>query len=181
MLGLKGVLFIKRWLESTTHIDLPFNAYENQAVCTLPLLNGNVKRWDLSGFFLGKDVRPLVVEAKAYSTPGHQGTEYVKYLANAYSATAKEMAEVGDRRREFIWVTSHPFSQKRWKDLLSRDYMHEALKDNADVLGGNEVDDNLVETLADRLWVLVIHQKQESLLLRPKELLAVHRVLKRKG
>jgi hypothetical protein len=43
---------MKRWLESTTYLELPFNAYEHTAVCTEVRLDGEKKVFDLSGFFL---------------------------------------------------------------------------------------------------------------------------------
>jgi hypothetical protein len=180
MLGLTGVYFVKQWLESTTHLELPWNAYENQTQCTLPLLDGSVKRFDLAGHFLGERRRPIVVEAKKYTTPGHQGTEYKKYLAIAYSSTAKQLAEIGDPEREFFWVTTHPFSQNNWTDLLSREQIKGALATYPELINGTPVDDSLVERVADRLWLLVLHDKQEHLLLSRAELLAVHEKLSRK-
>jgi hypothetical protein len=180
LLGLEGVYFIKRWLESTTHVDLPWNVYEDSPQCTLVCLDGQLKRFDLAGHFLGLDRRPLVVEAKKYSTPGHQGTEYVKYLAIAYSSTVRDIQTVGDTKREYLWVTSHPFSQGNWKDLLSRKQVEAALGKHPELLAGKPIDDDVVEKLSNRLWLLVLHDKQDGLLLTAEELYAVHGVLKRK-
>ncbi|WP_343973320.1 hypothetical protein [Kribbella koreensis] len=182
MLGLKGVYEIKQWLESTTHIRLPFNVYENQAACTVNCLNSEVKRFDIYGHLLRKSPVPLVVEAKRYTTPGHQGTEFRKFLAIAYSSIVKSIKDNGaDDRREFMWVTFHPFSQGDWPDLLSKAYLREALKVHSGYLAGEEIDEELIDGMPDRLWVLVYHSKQKSLLLTREELLLAHSVLKREG
>ena len=47
--GEEGLDFTKRWLESTTWMELGFNAYTNPAVCTLERLDGTKKVWDLFG------------------------------------------------------------------------------------------------------------------------------------
>ena len=134
--GLEGTLAVKRWLESTTFMELPFNAYEDEGQCTLVRLDGQTKRYDLSGYFLGDSRRPIAVESKAYSTVGHQAGAYTEYLANAYSITAHDIATVGDLRREYFWVTSHPFSQTKWAQLTSPDEIREALKTHAEALNG---------------------------------------------
>lgn len=111
MKGLEGTLAVKRWLESTTHLEFPFNAYEDEAQCTLMRLDSQRKRYDLSGFFLTGVRRPVVVESKHYSAVGKQPEDYIEYLANAYSTTAQDLNTVGDRLRHYFWVTTHPFSQ----------------------------------------------------------------------
>lgn len=184
--GLDGVYRVKQWLESTTFISLPYNVYENQPVCTVPLLNGDAKRFDLRGHIVDKkktkEKRPLYVESKRYSSAGVQGTEYVKFVAIAYSALAKEMAEVGDTRSEFMWVTTHPFSVGNWKKLLSRKQVRDALKKYPELLNGQAVKDEWVELLADRLWILVAHEKQhDKLMLSRKELNKVRVALKREA
>lgn len=45
-----GVDLAKRWLESTTWVELPFDAYNNGPVCSLRRLDGKVKRYDLFGY-----------------------------------------------------------------------------------------------------------------------------------
>src|SRR3954452_3193517 len=109
-LGREGVFRVKAWLEATTHLSMPWNVYDHTAVCTRTRLDGGVKRYDLSGQFIGEHQRPAVVEAKTYTGVGGQAAEYIEFLANAYSTTAQEIATVGDTKTEFIWVTTHPFT-----------------------------------------------------------------------
>jgi hypothetical protein len=68
--GMEGVDLAQRWLESTTWIELPFNVYDNSAVCTLTKLDGTVKRYDLFGSIFTKPIKPLYVEVKNYDSSG---------------------------------------------------------------------------------------------------------------
>lgn len=178
-LGRKGVLAVKRWLESTTHINLDFIVYDNQAMCTLIDLNGGSKRFDLTGRILGSDQRPISVEAKRYSTPGHQGTEYKKFLAIAYSTYLAEREARGETRREYMWVTYHPFLQGEWSRLTKRSAIESALRTYPEYLAGRAIDHDVVDQLKERLWLLVFSKKQESLTLSQKELAKVFSQLKR--
>lgn len=58
--------------------------------------------------------------------------------------------------------------------------MKGALDAYPELLNGTPVDDSLIERVAERLWLLVLHDKQEHLLLSRAELLAVHEKLSRK-
>lgn len=178
--GLEGALAVKRWLESTTFIELPFNAYENEAQCTLVRLDGQVKRYDLCGYFLGENRNPIAVESKAYATVGHQASAYTEYLANAYSVTVHDLSTVGDLRREYFWVTSHPFSQSKWPKLTASEEIREALKTHPEVLDGRGIEEDLVRTVASRLWLLVRHERQEEITMSRNELQHVFTVLQRK-
>lgn len=185
--GKEGVARVKQWLESTTYIDLPFNVYENQNVCTMPTL-GKAKRFDLRGYILprkkkkGQPKRPLLVESKRYSVVGGQPAEFQVFLAIAYSVLAREEEDVGDCGTEFMWVTSHPFSQSKWAKLTGRKNIREALRTHSEYLGADgELNEDTVERLSDRLWLLVFSEKQhDQLMLSTGELWDVHKVLKRK-
>lgn len=179
-LGLEGTYDVKTWLESTTFLELPFNVYENQPQCTLLLRDGSVKRYDLHGYFL--DVRrPAVVESKRYTTPGHQATAFTEFLANSYSAASQDLATIGDVGREYIWVTTHPFAQTKWRDLTHPDEIRAALKAHSQLLAGEEIDEDLLRLVAGRLWLLVMHEKQKKLMLTRGELQLVRTVLDRKA
>ncbi len=174
-LGREGVFRVKAWLEATTHLTMPWNVYDHTAVCTRTRLDGGVKRYDLSGQFIGDHQRPAVVEAKAYSTVGNQPAEYIEFLANAYSTTANEIATVGDTKTEFIWVTTHPFSQSRWPQLTSRAELATAMQTHSGWLGdGHDVDQDLLVLVASRLWLLVRHERQTEISLTRAELFRIY-------
>jgi len=62
--GEEGALLAKRFLESTTYINITFSVYDDPAQTTLIRLDGKHKRYDLTGVFLGDNRRPLFVEVK---------------------------------------------------------------------------------------------------------------------
>ncbi|RLK61901.1 hypothetical protein [Actinokineospora cianjurensis] len=180
--GIDGVDFAKRWLESTTWIDLPFDAYNNAPICTLTRLDNKMKRYDLFGSIHTSPPSPVYVEVKNYtSTGGKQGEEYWEFLANAYSITARDIKNGEDGRREFMWITRHPFNQTDWTALTSAGRINAALGKHPEVLDGQAIDIDLLSTVADRLWLLVVHQRQEGLMLSAEELSIVESRLNRKG
>lgn len=177
-----GVDLAQRWLESTTWIELPFNVYDNSAVCTLTKLDNSVKRYDLFGSIFTKPNKPVYVEVKNYdSSGGKQPAEYVEFLANAYSITAKDLESGQDGRREFMWVTTHPFSLTGWATLTSPSAIKDALGKHPDVLDGKNIDVDLLDLVSDRLWLLVLHRRQEELMLTREELSLIEAQINRKG
>lgn len=181
--GRDGVDLAKRWLESTTWIELPFDAYEMPQQCTLTRLDGGQKLYDLSGWMFSQPKRALYVEAKDYdSAGGKQGGEYWTFLSNAYSITARDLASPsGDGRREFMWVTRHPFQLTDWAHLTTAKRVEEALNRDPASLGGKPIDADVLALTAERVWLLVIHKRQAELTLTPSELATIESVLNRKA
>ena len=173
---------VKAWLEATTHLSMPWNVYDHTAFCTRPRLDGGVKRYDLLGQFIGDHQRPAAVEVKAYSTVGGQAAEYIEFLANAYSTTAWEIATLGeDTGTEFIWVTTHPFSQSKWADLTSRGEVAKAVETHSEWLGeDHKVDEDLLVKVASRLWLLVRHERESEISLTSSELYKIYDLIGRK-
>lgn len=179
--GRQGVFAAKKWLEATTHVKLTWNCYDTPVHCTLPLLDGSTKLFDLAGTMLGSP-RPVVVESKRYSTAGRQAAAYTEYLAHAYSSTVRGWDIFGgDEERQFFWVTWHPFSQTKWPQLVSHTEVSEALKEHPGALAGRSPDEDVLRLVADRLWLIVLHERQEELTLTEDELHLVMAQLKRTG
>jgi hypothetical protein len=179
--GEAGVLIIKRWLESTTYVTITFTVYDDQAQTTAIRLDGQPKRYDLTGYFLGENRRPLLVEAKNYTVVGKQPEEYSEFLADAYSITAAAIAGGADKKTEFMWVTWHPFSQTKWSALTSEAEIIAAVEAHPEALGDRQLDPSVVRIVADRLWLAMLNRRQEELLLNRSELFRIHEVLQRKG
>lgn len=183
-LGREGVGQVKAWLEATTWIRLPYNAYEDGPRCKV-VHAGGAKKYDLRGHFLGDKAsrRELTVECKRYSTPGLQAKEFEAFIAIAYGSTRKHIEEKGEWDEDFMWVTSHPFSSSNWPMLGSEEHVIEVLKkpELAQYIGTDPVDESLARKLSTRIWVLVYHQKQMSIVLKPDELTKVHAALNREG
>jgi len=181
--GMDGVDLAKRWLESTTWIELPFDSYNNGPVCTLRRLDGKLKGYDLFGSIHQDPPIPLYVEVKDYdSAGGKQGKEFWEFLANAYSITAQDFKDGLDARREFMWITRHPFNTTDWVSLTSAERIKTALEEHhPEVLNGESINANLLGTVSDRLYLLVVHKRQEGFMLTPEELALVESKLNRKG
>lgn len=183
--GRRGVQTVKRWLEATTFIELQWNVYENTRYCSLQLLDGSIKRWDLAGSFLTGDRQMIYVENKDYSSAGDQARQFQEFLVNCYSATAYGVQTWGEEHAEFVWVTTHPFGpMAQWSKLATRDSIvaavEAALAEDDGLLGGAPVDRDLADVVASRTWVLVFNKKQTELSLDRRELDIVLAALKRK-
>lgn len=178
--GRKGVMLTKRWLESTTHMELNLDAYDFAPECTLTCLDGSLQTFDLRGIYFKKK-QGVFVENKAYTSAGDQGKLFEDFLAISYSATAAEIARTQDPRWMFMWVTTHPFSQGRWAKLAKRATIRAALEsDTTNLLAGQEISDDILDLMADRVWLLVLNKRQKELTLTPTELSKVEAILKRK-
>ncbi|GAA1994760.1 hypothetical protein [Amycolatopsis minnesotensis] len=159
--GREGVFRAKQYLESTTHLRLPWTAYDHDLLCTLQRADGSKKVYDLAGHFLGQRRHLVFVEAKKYATVGSQGSMYTEYLADIYSINARARREGMDDTAEFMWVTWHPFSLTNWAKLTHHEYVRDAVTDHAARLKlpteGDEpqIDDDLCRHVSDRLWLLV--------------------------
>lgn len=180
--GIDGVALAKRGLESTTWIELPFNAYRNDTICRVQLLCGN-KLFDLFGYIFGEKSVPLYVEAKNYDgSPSALENHYKEFLANAYSATALADRNNAADRAEFMFVTTHPFGLGKWVDNFRPSRIREALNDNANVLDkGHIVDDNILQQTSDLVHLLILNERQTRFMLTSSELNRIEEVLGRKA
>jgi len=178
--GRRGVAHTKRWLEATTHVELQFNAYEDEGMCELELLAGT-KTFDMFGFMLGPNRRPVYVENKDDTNVSRLYSDYQAFLANAYSATAKRIQTTKDQKSEFMWVSTHPFNQAGWAKLATADEIKTALTKYSAVLGGEPIDEDMVRLVAQRIWVLVMNHRQLDISLTHDEVMLVMPYLKRKA
>lgn len=179
--GRKGVFNTKRWLESTTHIELNFDAYDWASECTISCLDGGLQTFDLKGQIY-KSKSMLFVENKAYTSVGSQAKDYQDFLAIAYSATAAEISRTQDPRWQFMWVTTYPFAQGKWPKLTKRSQIKAALEaDTTGLLNGDPIDEEVLDLMADRVWLLVYNKRQQEFTLTPQELNMIEAKLNRKG
>ena len=181
VIGQEGVLLAKRYLESTTHLALPHTVYDNEGLCAFERLDGTLKRFDMVGHFRTGASRPVAVECKKVTGVAGQPDTYDEFLANAYSITARHVRIGADDKREFMFVTWHPFSQTKWIKLRDSDAVREALGKNEAALGGDDIDEELLRTVANRLWLMPLHDRMEELLLEPHELYKVLGALERRS
>jgi len=180
-IGRQGVATIKRWLEATTYIELPWDAYNHTLDCTVPHLAG-MKIFDLHGHYLTGEKQHIIIECKKYTSPRGQFTEFQHFLAIAYSSTVKTIEELGgDWGHHFMWVTFHPFNLDNWSKLETHGQLRRALEAHPEYLDGRAIDADVLRAVADRITVLVFNPKQESLSLTRTELEQIRPILNRKG
>lgn len=179
--GYDGVIMAKKWLESTTRFRIHFSVYESEAMCTMPLLGGGTKVFDMQGVHVEHDATtnrcPLYVEVKNYDTRGGQGTKYQQHLRDCYLAAARELVDGVDRKTEFMWLTWHPFALKKWSKLCSEDELRRALADS-DLGSLNEA---LVRSLPQRLWLVVLSRRQDELTMGDQLLGEIRRIVTQKA
>ena len=98
---------------------------------------------------------------------------YREHLAKCYRAwqTAPQRAD------QFFWITWAPFLVTKWDELLTRDYVREAVVDHRkrvfeepdEDAARQLVDEDVVREVANRLWIIVLSEKQEQSLMMSKE------------
>jgi hypothetical protein len=180
--GIDGVELAKRWLESTTWIDLPFDVYTNTYQCTVQILGDKrFKRFDLAGHILTSPPTSLYVEVKNYTTQSGLEDHFKEFLANSYSAIAHQRDGIGDSGCEFMFVTTHPFSLGQWSKALDASRVQDALEKLPEKLAGKSIDVDLLGDVTKRVWLLVFHPKQETLMLSAGELAQMEAILNRKA
>lgn len=178
--GREGVFKFKRWLESSTFLDLMWNAYANPEMCEVQHMDG-VKTFDLAGSFLTRPNRPVAVECKRYGSAGNQSQEYEELLAIAYGSALWNMKNGRrDDFRQYIWATTHPFSITNWSKLTRIESLRDAVSKHRNLAGEEAFDDDLGHRVMDRIWLLVWHEKQEQITLDTSEVLQIWNLLDRK-
>ncbi|TMR12380.1 hypothetical protein ETD86_32895 [Nonomuraea turkmeniaca] len=165
--GRKAAYFVQRWLESTTRVVVPWVVYDTPQQTTLQLLNGKEESFDLAGYFTDATKRQFYVEVKAYDgNHSKQPVAYREYLANCYSITKQMMDHFGpDKCWEFMFVTWHPFLVDKWSQHCTEPAILEALNQYPDRLAGQEPDHDIVKTLTERLWLIVLSTRHEELVM----------------
>jgi hypothetical protein len=168
--GIEGKNAAKHYLESTTRISLSWNAYEDPFPCTLLMLDGSHQRFDMRGRFF-ESRHEVFVEVKYYGAAGNQSAAFDLFLAQAYSATAKQWQELTDPKYHFFWVTWHPFGTvTNWSKLESEEQIKAALTTHSSLLSGQAINPEVLRTVAGRIWLLVLHRKYKELTPAPGEI-----------
>lgn len=176
-MGQVGARRVKRWLEATARFRITHEVYdipvtgEPPTQLRVPQLNGKNERFDLFGHLVaedGKAGRSLFVECKQYSNAGNQGPLYSDYLATCYSAFATMYRDYSSVPSvEFMWATTHPFALGKFTKLTSADEIVNACRDNRFLgrLNGEPIDDDLVDALAERLWLAILNSRVEEMMM----------------
>jgi hypothetical protein len=173
-LGEEGARRAKVWLDATTRVKSSWSAYDKGAPdrLTYPWPEGGKSySYDLGGNFLGGDLENqfFLAECKKYSTD-QQGDHFDKFLAQSYS-TLERYPYLADH---FLWITWHPFRVTKWNTLYDESAIRRALVTErarlfGDAVGegevGSFVNDDIVSDLAKRIWIIVLSDRQETLVI----------------
>lgn len=173
--GADGVRRAKQWLESTMRVAWVWTNADN-AVSKKKLAYawpGNPSRpfsFDLGGIMRAGefDGHQFSAEVKCYDKEHKQPEMYRRFLAQCYVALA-ERPYLCDH---FMWITWCPFNATVWHEHCTEGRVRQAVLEHRElVLGTTAVteaesllDDERVKAVADRLWLIVISEKQEQLL-----------------
>ncbi len=171
--GFSGARRAKQWLEGTMRI---FGAYANtdSESCgrrlTLPWpYGGRTFSFDLGGSMRGEPYQhdTFCAEVKNYTQPSDQGTHFDEFLAKCYVAVAANH----HHSDHFMWITWSPFRATTWSTLSTPDQVTKSVLAHSDrVLGTADeakarelLNEETVNAVAQRLWLLVLSDKQETL------------------
>lgn len=175
-LGAEGTRRAKRWLDSTTRVESSWTNEDEVPATRLefPWPHGGQKfSFDIGGILSGGKFEKnfFVAESKKYSSASDQGHHYDDWLAKCY-VTRLNHAQLADH---FMWITWHPFRITGWTDLLKPTSVREGLllpRNSQRVFGTDSemtaakmIDDDLVRDVANRLWMIVLSEKQEDLVI----------------
>jgi hypothetical protein len=165
-----GAMRVKRLLEGSMRFLLPYDAYQHREKVSLPMLTGRVETYDLSGDHRGEDLEwrtEIYVESKNVGEAAGQAAEFKRFLAQAYSATAKRRDELSaDPKFEFMWATTCPWKGNGFLEVASKDSIVAAIDSHLDdevIPADHQIDASLVDLIKDRIWVWVIAERHEEM------------------
>lgn len=180
-LGREGARRAKQWLESTSRVDACWVNPDKGAVEKLTFewpQGGQPFSFDLGGKlrYGAFDGKLFYAEVKKYSKALDLGTHYKDFLAKCYVAYlgAPRFAD------NFMWVSWAPHAATSWDELTTAAKVRESVVANAHRIfspAGDVdalVDDDTCAAVAERLWILILSDKQEELVPAVEHLGLIH-------
>lgn len=165
VIGKDGVERAKAWLEKTGKVQVNFLRYQLGEAPFLTFQNdsGSSFSFDLGGILnLEGGNAQFFGEVKKVSGESGQGGlngTYHEYLAKCYKVSTSI-----DMPAHFMWITWHPFSQSTWSALCDAATVVGAVNHHKETYcAAGEVDEDLCAALAERLWLIVLSDRQEKL------------------
>jgi len=174
--GEDGARRAKRWLDATTRVTKSWTnedaVHASRLSFTWPH-GGQPFSFDMGGLLKGEpfDGHFFMAEVKNYYAALDQGTLYDDWLAKCY-VVRKQQPVLADH---FMWITWAPFRIGDWPDLMTADIVRKALRGKANkkrVFNAEPdddidsvIDESLVAEVVDRLWLIVLSEKQERLVI----------------
>ena len=173
--GKDGAIRAKKWLDGTTRVRASWLNTDPSAAQKLSFRwpsSNTLFSFDMGGILRGGEFenQMFMVECKKYTTTGNQGSMYREYLAKCYVATTLNSA-ITDH---FMWITWHPFLVDSWRDLCKPEQIRKGLiEQKGRILGTSSTDqdiekwveDDVLTMVASKLWILVLSDRQEQLVI----------------
>jgi hypothetical protein len=182
--GADGARRAKLWLDSTTRANTRWVNPEKVAVpkLTFPWVTPNRSfSFDLGGILLGGEInnQEFLAESKKYTKARDQGQHYRKFLAQCYQALRTRP----DRCDNFMYITWAPFNAENWDELIKPDKVRSSVLELRHLALGIEdeneasaaISEETCKDVAERLWMIVLGDRQEQHLKLTSEHLGVIR------
>ncbi|WP_236561137.1 hypothetical protein, partial [Streptomyces sp. F-3] len=125
----------------------------------------------------------FMAECKKYASPGDQGTHYLSYLAKCYVILSQQPNAVD----HFMWITWCPFNVYDWNKLLTPEWVTKAIEKHSEDIFGDlppgdidkSINHEIVHEVAKRLWMIVLSDKQEKLVIsrEHRALIQAHEIM----
>lgn len=170
--GREGVLRAKRLLEGTTRFRISYDAYTSGGRVSLPMqVEGELKHYDLRGVVIDEENverTDIYIESKDLGSAGNQAAQFSEFLAQAYSATLRARELQGtDPEHNFMWATTCPWKGTGFREVATKSALEAAVADAGPTVlaPGHQIDSEVVELLVERLWVWVISERAEEMVL----------------
>lgn len=176
--GEDGARRAKRWLEATTRVKTVWLNTDGRHAGRMTFKwphDPESYSFDLGGILhLGDfDGDYFVGESKKYGNANNNhGAEYRSFLAKCY-ATEQFMPAMYNH---YMWITWHPFCVTDWSILQTPEYVvRGVLDEHKRVLGclsrsegEAKLDHETITQVASKLWMIVLSDKQEQLVITPE-------------
>jgi hypothetical protein len=177
--GRIGTRRAKVWLDKSTRVAHSYTAYDQTPSVRLLTFScpgsGGTASFDIGGIFQGEGLhgQSFLVEVKSYGSTSDPYPEYRRFLALCY------MAYIEDAQRcdNFIFLGWRPFKSDKWEGLASvAEVIDAVISDRKRVFGEGldvdaaraKVDLDIAAAVAQRLWLIVLNERQEQQLVITK-------------
>jgi hypothetical protein len=174
--GADGARRAKGWLDATTRTRATWTNEDAIAAGRLtfnwPFDGQNEFSFDVGGILFGEpfDNHAFIAEVKNYSSDG-LGADFDDFLAKCY-LVARDHPKLAN---QFMFMTWHPFRVKSWTQLTDRESVisgcitaknrKRLLDTEVEADAKDRLDFNVVDELCGNLWLIVLSEKQEQLLI----------------
>ncbi len=182
--GADGARRAKKWLEATTRVDVPWvnpnKAAREKLTFSWPGSDTSFS-FDLGGILRHGDYdsESFFAEVKKYSDASDLPTHYSEFVAKCYVAYVDRQMYCD----HFMWISWSPHSATTWSKLTTPEFVTEHVGKHRDRVFGpdaesTEVDPDIAKAVADRLWLFVLSDRQETLVIADKYLHQVNAMIR---